>query len=508
MSSSSPYSSFAFKRSTLHFLIGKIVSALLSLSILLLLVRLLPTREYGAYVVLIAGMEITLAITALGLPWVSARYLPEFRLYACGKMLIHFVWQIVAWITLFLIAGTLLLLAAIPWLLPSELAQYTDAAKLYLLLLIFEGLGRYIRESILGPLMLQGRAQIGQVLRNLIFLLLISIIVSQEVVHLYHVVFAELVASVLGTILALYGLIQYLQMYRNLQGKDDWQPPEWSEMWRIARYMYLSNLITQTYNPQVFVFLIQHYLGLETAALFGFLRSLYVQITSYLPAVLLSNLIRPKLVASFVGEGGMTELTRNANLLGKLSMFVLMPILIFAWLAGGELTNLLSGGKFNESNYYLAGLLLALVPLSQRQLLEIVAVTSEKSHLCSWGAVMGGLVLPMAYLLLESGQGLWSVIISIVLSQILFSSTLIITLTQVADYISDIIGFFKIFAAGVIGFAFAHQLAFSLQSWLDLFLMAIFSCGLFLLISYFIKPFYRDERERLNRLFNRKIFVW
>lgn len=508
MSVSSPYSSFAFKRSTLHFLIGKIISALLSLSILLLLVRFLPTKEYGAYVVLIAGMEITLAITVFGLPWVSARYLPEFRLYASGKMLIYFVWQIVAWITLFLIAGALLLLVVIPWLLPSVLAQYTDIVKLYLLLLIFEGLGRYIRESILGPLMLQGQAQIGQVFRNLIFLLLIGIIVSQEVVHLYHIVFAELVASVLGTILALYGLTQYLQMYRDLEGKDDWQPPEWSEMWRIARYMYLSNLITQTYNPQVFVFLIQHYLGLEVAALFGFLRSLYVQITNYLPALLLSNLIRPKLVASFVGEGGVTELTRNANLLGKLSMFVLMPILIFVWLAGSELASLLSGGKFNESNYYLAGLLLALIPLSQRQLLEIVAVTSEKSHLCSWGAAVGVLVLPMAYLLLELGQGLWSVILSIVLSQALSSGTLIITLTYTTNYIFDITGFSKILVAAMIGFAFAHQFTFSLQNWLDLFLMATFSCGLFLLISYFIKPFYRDERERLNRLFNRRIFFW
>ncbi|QOJ22935.1 MAG: oligosaccharide flippase family protein [Gammaproteobacteria bacterium] len=508
MSVPSPYSSSEFKRSTLHFLAGKAASALLSLIILLLLVRLLPTKEYGAYVVFVAGMEITLAITALGLPWVSARYLPEFRLYANGKMLIHFVWQIIAWISLFLIAGALLLLAAVPWLLPSELAQYTDAAKLYLLLLLIEGLGRYIRESILGPLMQQGRAQISQVLRNLAFLLLIGIEISQGAVHLYYVVFAELVASLLGTILALHGLIQYLQMYRDLQGKDGWQSPKWSEMWRVARYMYLGNLITQTYNPQVFVFLIQRYLGLEAAALFGFLRNLYVQVTNYLPAALLSNLIRPKLVASFVGERGMTELTRNTNLVGKLSMFVLMPILIFVWLAGSELTSLLSGGKFDEADYYLAGLLLALVPLSQRQLLEIVAVISEKSHLCSWGAVMGVLVLPMAYLLLESGQGLWSVIILIVMSQILFSGTLIIVLTHTTTYRFDFAGFFKLIVAAVIGFTFAQRLPLSIQSWLDLFLMAIFSCGLFLLISYFIKPFYRDERERLNRLLNRKVFIW
>jgi hypothetical protein len=258
----------------------------------------------------------------------------------------------------------------------------------------------------------------------------------------------------------------------------------------------------------VFVFLIQRYLGLEVAALFGFLRSLYVQATNYLPAALLSNLIRPMLVASFVGEGGMTELTRNANLVGKLSMFMLMPILIFVWLAGSELTNLLSGGKFSVANYYLAGLLLALIPLSQRQLLEIVAVTSEKSYLCSWGAILGALVLPMAYLLLESNQGLWSVIISIVMSQILFSGTLIIALTLTTSYQFDFIGFFKLSVVSVIVFVFVQQLAFSIQGWLDLIFVAFFSCGLFLLISYFIKPFHRDERGRLNRLFNRKIFVW
>ncbi len=182
--------------------------------------------------------------------------------------------------------------------------------------------------------------------------------------------------------------------------------------------------------------------------------------------------------------------------------------MIFVWLAGGELINLLSGGKFNEANSYLAGLLLTLIPLSQRQLLEIVAVVSEKSHLCSWGAVLGALALPMAYLLLESGQGLWSVITSIIVSQILFSGTLIIALAHTTAYRFDVIGFFKLIVAAVIGFVFTQQLAFSIQSWLDLLLTAILSCGFFLLISFFIKPFYVEEREKLNRLFNRKIFIW
>lgn len=505
----SPYSGITFKRNTIHFLAGKMISALLTFVTLLGLVRFLSVEEYGIYIILIASTEITLAITTLGLPWVAMRYLPEFRLYANECMLAHFVWQIIARISLFLVAGVLLLFTMLPWLLSSlELLPYMDVARLYLLVLTIEGLGRHIRESVLGSLMLQGQAQISQVVRNLVLLIAIGFVAVQGNVNLHHVALAELLASLIGTILALFGLIRYLHAHRNLQERDGWQPPSWSDMWRIARHMYFGNLVTQAYNPQVFVFLIQRYLGLESTALFGFLRSLYGQVANYLPATLLSNLIRPKLVASFVGKGGMTELTFNANLVGKLSMFALMPILVFVCLAGSDLIYLLSGGKFDETNYYLAGLLMALIPLSQRQILEIVAVTSEKSHLCSLGATLGVLVLPMAYFLLESGHGLWSVIISIVVSQVLFSGILIAALTHMTAYHFDYIGSFKLIVAASIGFLFMHQLAFSIQGWLDILLMVILSCGFFLLISFFIKPFYMEEREKLNRLFNCKIFVW
>lgn len=505
----SPYSSSIFKRSTIHFLTGKAATAFLTLITLLWLVRLLTVEGYGVYVVLMAGMEISLAVTALGLPWVAMRYLPEFRLYASGGMLTHFVWQVIYRISLILVVGALLLFLVLPWLLSLlELDQYTNIAKLYLIVLIIEGLGRHIRESILAPLMQQGYAQISQVARNSALLLVISIAAAQGTVHLWHVVLAELVASLLGTLLALLGLLRYLYICRDLPGQDGWQLPNWLEMWRIARFMYFSSLVTHIYSPQMFVFLIQHYLGVEATAMFGFLRSLYEQISRYLPATLLSNLIRPKLVASFVGSGGMAELTRDINLVGKLSLFALMPILIFAWLAGSDLPNLLSGGKFSQSDYFLGSLLLALIPLSQRQILEFVAVASEKSHLCSLGALFGVLTLPLAFLLLELDQGLWSIIIAIIVGQISFDAIVAIALSITTAFRLDIIGFFKLIMAALAVFVLAQQLVVPVRTWLDLFFIGMLSCGLFLLVAYFIKPFHIEERARLNRLFNIKFFVW
>ncbi|SDA25333.1 Membrane protein involved in the export of O-antigen and teichoic acid [Nitrosospira sp. Nsp18] len=507
--SASPYSRRALKRSAAHFLIGKAISALFTLIILFWLVRLLTVEEYGAYVTLIAGMEFALVVASLGLPWIAARYLPEFRLHASGEMLAHFVWKIAAWIGLVLVAASLLLYVVMPWLLiPLKLAQQVDIARLYLLVLLVDGLGRHIRESILEPLLQQGQAQISLVMRNAALLLFLIITAVQGAVHLDQVVLAEITASALGTMLALYSLIKHLRRHGGLLKRDGWQPPSWPVMWLMARHMYFSHLVTLTYSPQIFVFLIQRYLGLEVTALFGFLLRLYGQVCRYLPATMLFSLVRPKLVASYVGEGGMVELTRNANLVGKLSLFVLMPILVFAWLAGGELLTLLSGGKFTQSGHYLAGLLMALILYSQRQILETVAVTSGKSHLCLRGAAFGVLVLPLTYTLLKSGLGLWGPIIAIVVSELIFNGTVIIALVRTTAYRPDVIGIYKLAAAALTGFLLAQQIAISPQGWLALAIMAALACCFFMFASYLLKPFRMEERASLNHLLGRKIFVW
>jgi len=536
----SPYSGAALKRSAGHFLIGKVASALLTLGILLWLVRLLAVAEYGAYVTLVAGAELALAVTSLGLPWVGARYLPEYRLHANGEQLARFVWQMLARICTFAITGALLLFVAMPRLLDFlALSGQLDVARLYLLVLMLEGLRRNVQECILEPLLQQGYAQFSQVLRNLGLLLFLGVMAYQGAVHLPHVVLAELAGTLLGTASSLYGLVRHMRRQGDLSGKDGWQPPSWSEMWATARHMYASYLVTLTYSQQVFVFLTQRFLGVEATALFGFLLNLYGQICRYLPATLLFGLIRPKLMASYVGEGGMAQLTRNANLVGKVSLFVLMPLLVFTGLAGGELVSLLSGGKFTHAGYYLAGLLLVLIPFSQRLILETVAVASGHSRLCFWGSALGVLTLPFAYWLLSSGQGLWGPILAMIIGQMVFNTTLVAAMAYNTSYRPDSAGLFNMLAAAMFGLMLsvlarivwlgplqfqadslhsglenAHAFIASVitqhtqvsaQGWLELSVMGVFACVFFLLASYFINPFHKDERMRMRRLINKKL---
>ncbi|MGZ8941900.1 MAG: lipopolysaccharide biosynthesis protein [Methylobacter sp.] len=541
--SASPYSGTSLKRSAAHFLIGKVASALLNLGILLWLVRLLAVDEYGAYVALVAGAELAMVITSFGLPWVAARYLPEYRLHGNGKQLTRFVWQVIAWICLFTVGGAVLLFVVMPWLLGFlDLVQQLDVARLYLLVLVLESLRRNIQECILEPLLQQRQAQLSQVMRNLSVLLCLGGVVIQGTVHLHYVVLAELAGTTMAIGLTLLGLIRHLRIYRDLQGKDDWKAPNWPKMWSTACHMYFSNLINMTYSQPTFIFLTQRFLGVEATALFGFLINLYGQISRYLPASLFFGLIRPKLIASYVGEGGMAQLTRNSNLVGKLSLFVLMPFLVFTWLAGGELLSLLSGGKFIHSGYYLGGLLLMLIPLSQRQILETVAVACGKSYICFWGSSLGILILPLSYWLFETGHGLWSPIIAMIVGQVIFNTTLITMMRVTTSYRPDTTGLFKMMMSALLGitlgilgkmaWAYTSQpcingavellkniqcvisgfLAMKLEpttyGWLGLAILAVIACTLFFLVSYFFKPFRVDERMRLNQILKRNVFIW
>ncbi len=501
------YTATELRYSALHFLTGKAVSALLTLIILLLLIRILSTEAYGMYVLLVAGMELALAMLSFGLPWMAARYLPEFRLHG-GSLVAQFVWKIIALLACALTVGVCALFFIVQWLLPAELMQYANMAELFLLVLLLEGLSRRIRENILGPLMQQKLAQVTLVARNFTFLLLIGIFCLSAEIGLHHVVFAEIFASVLGLVLLFNGLIRHLNTYRNMAANANWVQPDWSSIWQVARNMYFNNLIVLLYSPQMFIFLTQRYLGIEATALFGFLCKLYMQIVNYLPATLLFSLIQPKLVASYVHAGNMHDLARNANLAGKLSLFVLMPLVAYVWLVGDELLYLLSDGKFVLSGDYLTGLMFAMIPLSQRRILETVAVAIDKNHIVLLGGILGGLSLPLAFFLLKTGQGLWGPIIAIITAQVVYNFTLIFYLVRHTTYRPDTIGLVKLILASFSVLIIAELPVVQLHGVLSLFVLMMIVTGFFLLSAYLIKPFKVEERERLNSFVSKKIFIW
>lgn len=499
------YSGAALGRGARHFLIGKILSAAITFAILLGLVRVLPVGQYAAYVIFVAAIELAFALSFLGLHWLAARYLPEFRIHGTREQVAGLCWRLVVFngsvVLAFATMMGLLLDAYLDWL---ALAEYRSAAQIYLLIFIAEAIGRFMREGVLGALLQQGISQASQVLRSLIFLALLMTLHHSGGLDLDQVARAELAAAIGATLFALAGLWQYLGKLKSQSNTHGWMPPPVWRMWPTAAKMYASQLLTLVHSPQLVLNVIQLWLGAGAAATFGFLRNLYELIGRYLPATLLFSLVRPKLVASYAQAGDIDALSRNANLAGKLSLLVLMPAVAFAAAGGDLLVNLLSGGKFSDSGLLFFGLILALVPFSQRQLLETVAVATGHSSLCVKAAFAGLTVPPLLVLMLEAGFGLWAGIIGIGLGQLIFDIVVLHGAKVRAGFRSDHEGFARLATAGLLGYLTAELMPAASSILVSLSLTTIGVSIGYLIAIWILQPVPRVERARLLSAFLNK----
>ncbi|OQY70330.1 MAG: hypothetical protein B6D47_07690 [Rhodocyclaceae bacterium UTPRO2] len=497
------------KRAMWHFLTGKIASAALTFVILLWLVRLLPLSDYGAYVVLIANAELGYAIAALGLPWVSTRFIPEYRLNGSGLDLAKMCYRLVRWQVLALICLALLIWASLDiYLAWSGLLSQRNAALLALALLIVEGLARFEREGLLSPLMLQSENRSSLVVRQASLLALIAVLHFSGLGTLDMVIASECIAALLGLATAHFFLTRNLSELLHVESKTDWQAPDQAAQWRIAFRMHAARIITLASSPQVFLNIIQRTVGAEATALFGFLHNLYVQITNYLPATLFFTVFRPKLIADYV-KGGMQPLAHSVNLLGKLSLFVLMLLILLTSIGGDLFVALLSGGKIEKGGALLLGLLVVLIPFSQRLLIETVAVTLERAGLCLFGSSLALFALPLMVWLLQMDFGLWSAVIAMLASQMVFNAAVINGISR-DGYRADWVGSAKL--------VFTTFFAWVASDWiagvgrehdsLRTGLACLIAIAAYLSVAWMIKPFTDSERKRINEMAGRCIFVW
>lgn len=519
MSVHAAYSIGELRRSALHFLVGKVGSALLTFLVFVLLAHSLRLDGYGAYATLLAMVELGVALSTLGLDWATARHLPEYRLYASTRQL-HAFLRMVSLprvLALFVLTAIVFLSQDLlaEWL---SLEQYLFALQLYCGVLVIEGIARIIRESILGELMQQKMAQAGLILRNLLLLLgvvWLKLAVWPQAppshIRLLDVAIVEFFAALAGLLAVAYFLRRHLRALpvRN-EPSNDWQPVSMQRIWRTARHMYASYLLTLSYGAQVFTFIVNSWLGLQAAAVYGFARNLSDLLRKYLPSEMFMSLIRPKFVAAFAASNGdVAALRANALLTWKVSLFVLAPGILFFAAYGKEFIHLVSDDKFTQHSLLVFGMLLTLIPASQRRILEMVATILHHPDLCSRASAAGLVMLPLAFLLLSMGMGLWAIVITLILGETLFNTVLIVSLKRRGyPYVVPVRSLLVLGGTGGLSWLLLYLAGLHPTNWWTLGLVLALSTLLFLLIAYLFKPFTADERNNLNQLAKRPVFVW
>lgn len=501
--SDQPYSTQELRHGAWHFVTGRAASALISFATLITLVRLLPIDQYGAYVTFVAWLEFLLALSGFGLPWLAARYVPELRMHGSGRQMLVFVRRLLVWQSsalLFILALAAMLLDF--YLASAGLTRYRMTAAVYLFVILVEGISRQMIESALGPLMLQKVVRASLVARQALFLVLVlTLFWSLGDPGLEWVVGSELIASTVGGAFALSAIWRYFRHSGAKPASAAWVEPGRGEMWRISLNMYFVHLAALLYSPQVLLVAVQRFTGSEAAAVFGFLRGLYGQIARFLPATLLFSLLRPKLVASYVGGQGIKNLARIANLMGKLNLIALMPAVAFAAVGGETLVALLSGGKFQGTGLLLFGLMLGLLPFSQRQLVETVAVVTGQSDLCSLASLTGFLMpLLLAVLLVPVDAGLWAPVAVMGIGHLVFNTVILIGMRRRTGYTADAVGAMRLALALPLGYLSALAMPNTGHAALNTGLQILAgSCG-FIAAAFIFRSFSSAEIVQLRKI--------
>lgn len=424
------YSAQRLRRGIAHFLWGKASSALLSFVGFLLVARLLQTSDYGRYVAMLALVELALNLANFGLDWVSTRYVPEYRVRAGGPRLARFILRLTG-LQVLLIGGV----GAALWLFAEPIASLVGVAgagpvlRLYAAYLVLEGASRVLRDQMLSQLLLQGRAQVALVLRHITWVGACGFLLLRDgEANLLSVASIELVAAAVGFLAAALGLSYALCAAAREESKPSdshWVAPTRDEMWALAANSYLSFLLNIPSRSQVLTLMVTRLAGVDSAAVFGFARSLADLVLRFLPAELLLGFVRPALVARFVSARDFSSLNMQVNLLLILSLLVLAPLLTLVIAKGDLVVHVLGGGRFEGGAPVLTLLLVGAAFFSHRRMLEFVANTVGQPQVIGRGSVVMLLVPMVVFVLLQMKMPIWTVPLAMLAAELIFGGVVV-----------------------------------------------------------------------------------
>ncbi|MES2260814.1 MAG: oligosaccharide flippase family protein [Pseudomonadota bacterium] len=451
--SHSPYGGKALRASTLSYLGGRLASAVLTFTAFALAARLLPLAEYGVYAAALALIELALALSTGGMEWVVARVLPESRMHAGGRATARLVLRLGAVQTLLMLAVGAALVLAAPAV--GALLQMTGSVAVFRLagaVVVAEGVGRLLRDQMLGVLMEQRSGQLAQAVRSGILMLqLLYAWHGGTALDAHAMLQLELVASCCGTVAGALLLARILKALMPVEAaRPEWRPPPPAAMARLALHNFASYVLAMLYGPQVLTMLIARLLGADAVAVFGFARAFADQVRRYLPTDLLLTVVRPALIAFYAAGNNFSALSVRLGLWLKVSLMVLFPLLVFFAAFGALGMQALGGARFTQAWPVLLVLLCSAATSSWRRVLELGCNTVMASDICARATLVLVLVPPLLALALYLTQQLVLAVALVVAAEIVFCWRVVRSL-RARGFTGqwDVRGFARLLAGGV-----------------------------------------------------------
>lgn len=385
------------RRALLHLIGGRAVHALARAALVLMVVRLLPVEDYGAYMLIFGFAEMLLQLCSFGILPVAQRFLPQVVETATTRDTYRFV----VGITLLQLLTLSLVCATIWWLWDRLLpyfdfsAQQIEASRVGVLLLFLMPAFRFTNE-LLDALLEQGRSQIAGALVPLGRMTGILVLLAAGT----EITIGRILLLDSGVVLACLILAWLLTAgsLRKLEDPADPKPLPVRAMARHAWHMAAVQVMGSAYAPGALRMVLAGSLGIVEAGLFAFLQSLQRLIGRYLPSVLLRNLLRPMLISRVAGARGMDYVEQGSGLLLKSNLIMVTGAAMVAFIAGERLVELASGGRFVDTGHSLVLIFLVLAVSSTRLIVEMLLQVLDQTRVLRATSLLLPLTLGFVWL--------------------------------------------------------------------------------------------------------------
>jgi len=271
-------------------------------------------------------------------------------------------------------------------------------------------------------------------------------------------------------------------------------------------YLMQITLLISSQATDKLIFI--NFVPLNILAAFGFMASLTNQLQNYLPSFLLANIIQPSLMAYYSKGGSLDKLATIVDIICKLNFFLVLPVIIYIVVAGDAIISFLSDGKY-QNTYSLFGLLaIQLLFWSYAQMLGIlVNATEQNKELFLSTLIESVLIIPGLLVLHFNGGLVWFLMIRI-LGQIFRNFFLIFRLRRKNVFVRYNKGYLNLLLASVATGLLLSLVTHPAMNIYQLVLTAGATVVAFYAILIILKPFSKEERDMINNVIGRKLFVW
>lgn len=420
----------AVRRSLMHFALGKTFRILSSLTIFLVLARVLPLDEYAIYVSFQAVIVAVGIITAIGIQKVLFRYLPELR--SNGNNIAAYRLLLGGMLARTLIVS-LLVIAILP-LVPSigRMFNFEDWIWLFpwYLLVGYLRLTALWLSQCLESFMWQKESQYSLALGSAVTAVtLVSIAVFGNL-QLPLVVLAETAGEATSVTVLLIGWFRRWRAdkQRNV-GDPSWWRNNRSRAVRYGAWSFLLNQSSLLYGSAPNRLVAAYFLPVADVALLGVTDNLLNLVRRFLPTRMLMSMVRPLAMAKFADGGDFRAVAEISEFVYRINLILLtLPIAILA-VVGPPLMDWLTGGKYGAAAYLMMGFLVVLIAEGSRVLVELMVQALEKNPIFFWTNLLQSASLLLAIPLLPI-LGIWSLVIANFTGTVFANSIVIVRLRR------------------------------------------------------------------------------